>query len=291
MARRATRQCGWARRVWRGLWRPVGAVICVCAVACADVEPEEEERDHTAALAALRGRSPEPLPVGGALQVSLPVDGRRRYTLELTGSAQVVLRATPGHAGARVRLALDRAQGGALHRLASARGPEGRAVELTRELGRGRYLVSVALVGGLPGEVTVAAGCSGAGCPEEESRCLFGETFAERDALSRLELVDELRIRTESELGSDPVAAQQVIAALHTSSHTDVASLTEAFAAVDAGELRRVRFVERDGGAHYVAWEYGAGDNSYGAFFADGSSRVLAAIHDGDVVECVSSAP
>jgi hypothetical protein len=291
MARGARRQCGWVRRLGRGLRGPLAAAVGVFAVGCADVEPEEEGRDYTAALAALRGRSPEPLPVGGALQVGLPVDARRRYALELTGSARLVLRATPEQAAARVRLSLERAQGGALHGLASARGRGGRPVELTRELGRGRYLVSVALVGGAPGEVTLAASCTGAGCPEEEARCLFGETFAERDALSRLELVDELRIRAESELGGDGAAAEQVIAALHTSSHTDVATVAEAFAAADAGELRRVRFVERGGGARYVAWEYGAGDNSYGAFFADGSSRVLAAIHDGDVVDCVRTAP
>jgi hypothetical protein len=291
MAWRARGQGGGTGRVFRGLRGLVALVTCTCAVGCAEVEPADEERDYGAALAALRGRSTEPLPVGGALQVSLPADGRRHYGFELTGSARVVLRATPEQPSARLKLSLEQFQGGALHRLASAHAPVGRSVELTRELGRGRYRVSVALAGGAPSGVTVATSCSGAGCPAEEARCLFGDTFAERDALSRLELVDELRLHAESELGSDPAAPKQVIAALHTSSHTDVATVADAFAAADAGELRRVRFVERAGGARYVAWEYGAGDNSYGAFFAEGASRVLAAIHDGDVVDCARFAP
>lgn len=37
----------------------------------------------------------------------------------------------------------------------------------------------------------------------------------------------------------------------------------------------------------FVVYEYGAGDNSYGAFFEQQGTTVLASIHDGDLLICV----
>lgn len=260
-------------------------LLSLCAAACADVPAADEPRGYDAAITALRGRSAEALPMGGALQVSLPAAGRREYVLELSASAHVALHAAPDQPRARVTVAVERSGVPEPRRVGSVRGEPGRPADLSLSLGPGRYRVSVRLAGGEPSWITLSSGCTGAGCPDDVL-CVFGDHFAERDALPQLELVDELRFHSAGELGPDLVTAHQIVAALHSSSHGDVTSVQQAFAAADAGELRRVRFVARAGDERYVAWEYGAGDNSYGAYFAEGSSRVLAAIHDGDVVDC-----
>jgi hypothetical protein len=55
---------------------------------------------------------------------------------------------------------------------------------------------------------------------------------------------------------------------------------------VDEQEVRRVWFTHPASGREFVAYEYGAGDNSYGAFFARDALEVASQIHDGDLLEC-----
>ncbi|WP_164001890.1 hypothetical protein [Pyxidicoccus caerfyrddinensis] len=78
----------------------------------------------------------------------------------------------------------------------------------------------------------------------------------------------------------------QIIAAVHESTHTDVITIEEAFDAVDEDLINR--FVLRDSYTNqfYVEIEYGAGDNSYGAYLYWGTAQVAAAIHDGFPEEC-----
>jgi hypothetical protein len=78
----------------------------------------------------------------------------------------------------------------------------------------------------------------------------------------------------------------QIIAAVHESAHTDVTTIEEAFDAVDEGLINRD--VRRDSYTNqfYVEVEYGAGENSYGAYLYWGTAQVAAAIHDGFPEEC-----
>lgn len=78
----------------------------------------------------------------------------------------------------------------------------------------------------------------------------------------------------------------QIIAAVHESTHTDVVTIEEAFDAVDEDLINR--FVLRDSYTNqfFVEIEYGAGDNSYGAYLYWGTAEVAAAIHDGFPEEC-----
>lgn len=78
----------------------------------------------------------------------------------------------------------------------------------------------------------------------------------------------------------------QIIRAVHESTHTDVTTIEEAFDAVDEGLINR--FVLRDSYTNqfYVEVEYGAGENSYGAYLYWGTAEVAAAIHDGFPEEC-----
>jgi hypothetical protein len=78
----------------------------------------------------------------------------------------------------------------------------------------------------------------------------------------------------------------QIIRAVQESAHTDVTTIEEAFNRVDEGFINRT--VKRDSynNQFYVEIEYGAGENSYGAYLYWGTAEVAAAIHDGWPEEC-----
>lgn len=103
------------------------------------------------------------------------------------------------------------------------------------------------------------------------------------------ELVDEVTITSTqkftSAAGIDSTLEKQIIAACHQSSYTDVASLQDAFNAVDQGEFVVTRFTDPGTGKKYVGIDYGAGDNTYGAIFEAGKTAVNVSIHDGDLTQ------
>jgi hypothetical protein len=120
--------------------------------------------------------------------------------------------------------------------------------------------------------------------------CLFGDTFyalrsGEVDAVT---LSPEAWIRDDAEL-TDPVEREQLVLAVRQSSHDDVTTVAEALGRVDQHEVRRIWLTPEGGAPTYVVYEYGAGDNSYGAFFEAGELDVVANIHDGDVLDCTVS--
>ena len=81
----------------------------------------------------------------------------------------------------------------------------------------------------------------------------------------------------------DALLKQQLIAACHQSSYTDVATLADAFEAVDQGEFVVSQVKDKKTGELYTAVDYGAGDNTYGAIFKKGSATPIVSIHDGDL--------
>lgn len=78
----------------------------------------------------------------------------------------------------------------------------------------------------------------------------------------------------------------QIILAVRESAHTDVTTIQEAFQRVDGHEINWSVLQNEAYNQFYVEVEYGAGDNSYGAFFYWGTDSIAAAIHDGDQYEC-----
>ena len=79
---------------------------------------------------------------------------------------------------------------------------------------------------------------------------------------------------------------RQIILAVQESAHTDVTTIEEAFARVDGHVFNSIVVRNESYDQFYLEIEYGAGDNSYGAFFYWGSDAIAAAIHDGDQEEC-----
>ena len=59
---------------------------------------------------------------------------------------------------------------------------------------------------------------------------------------------------------------------------------------VDQGEVNVTWFVETDSQRSFIAFEYGAGDNSYGAVYLRTDGSRAASIHDGDLYDCVVTA-
>lgn len=99
------------------------------------------------------------------------------------------------------------------------------------------------------------------------------------------------RVTLTDPAGLELTLAQQLIAATHQSTYTDVKSLADAFAAVDGGEFVVTSFTDPASGKAYVGIDYGAGDSTYGAIFEAGSETVAFGIHDGSVEAPVTHAP
>jgi uncharacterized protein YegP (UPF0339 family) len=114
--------------------------------------------------------------------------------------------------------------------------------------------------------------------------CALGDTYADLYESTAFEVVKESRITPSSSLSE--LDKKQIIAAVKESSHDDVTTADEAIRRVDQEVIERVELRQKSTGKVFVALEYGAGDNSYGGIFLDGSADVVAGIHDGDLSGC-----
>lgn len=159
---------------------------------------------------------------------------------------------------------------------------------LSVSLQAGRYRVVIRAGGAkTSGTFILAAECRGAGCPRPIPDCLFGPSFYEllhgepRD----VEIVSEEQVTSVAQL-TDPTARAQLLAAVQQSSHTDVTTPEEALSRVDQQTVRLLELRDAARGEAYTAYEYGAGDNSYGAVFSAGTLEIAASIHDGEFLNC-----
>jgi len=126
--------------------------------------------------------------------------------------------------------------------------------------------------------------CAGAGCMAAPPTCLFGEQFNQINTIPAFRVSTSGVVRVPSDLS--PLDQQRAILAVQQSAHTDVTTIEQAFAAVDQGEINVLRLYEPAAARTYTAFEYGAGDNSYGAIFYWNTTQMVTAIHDGDYYSC-----
>lgn len=236
-----------------------------------------------------------------ALVLGTPVDATltsaasyHAWTFELTADASVSLRTTVPAGATEVDTVLylyretAGAWGSAIARNDDVTGSKLSA--LSRGLHAGRYRVLVkGYSRSVVGPFGVASECSGAGCPRPPApACLFGTTLADILGGSvRIALDDQI---TAIDSTIPTFLRDQIVVALHQSTHTDVTTAEQALAAADGHVVRRLRVWEEASGRAFTVIEYGAGDNSYGAVFADNTTTVVASIHDGDLVACTVSA-
>ncbi|HTJ47462.1 MAG TPA: DVUA0089 family protein [Kofleriaceae bacterium] len=113
--------------------------------------------------------------------------------------------------------------------------------------------------------------------------CAFGDTFHDIDP-AKFTITGPVVLHASSTISS--LEGQQIVRALHASTHTDVTTPADAFAAADQGEIDEYQLVDVAAVRRFTAFEYGAGDNSYGAIFARATTDVATEIHDGDLYGC-----
>lgn len=155
---------------------------------------------------------------------------------------------------------------------------------LDRDLDAGDYRILVkGHAAATRGRFQVQLDCTGAGC-EPPPSCVFGSAYYEIGEQPHLVVTNRAKLRSPA--GLSPLRITQIIDAVHQSSHTDVSTIEEAFAAVDQSEFNVVSIYEPLAARTFTAIEYGAGDNSYGAIFAGETSTMVTNIHDGDLENC-----
>lgn len=160
--------------------------------------------------------------------------------------------------------------------------------KLAKSLDVGHYRVLVkGFAADTRGKFAVGGTCSGDGCfiAPPASACLFGDSYyeiAENAALTRV----AAKITPANLAGLTAEQQRRFVVAVQQSSHTDVMTAAEALDAVDQNECNLVTITKTATGATYVAYEYGVGDNSYGAIFDDVTGEMVTNIHDGDLENC-----
>jgi hypothetical protein len=157
--------------------------------------------------------------------------------------------------------------------------------QLVRELGAGSYR---ALVKGYSettyGKFKLTAMCNGAGC--FNTSCAFGQTYGDIAGNPSLQIINH-RVITPATLPTlNDTERQWLVDAVKQSSHTDVTTAEEALGRVDQQEMNVSYIAEPDAQRMFVAFEYGAGDNSYGAIFSRTDGSMVTNIHDGDLERC-----
>ena len=117
--------------------------------------------------------------------------------------------------------------------------------------------------------------------------CVFGDRY--RDLFGRaaeaIVLVKGTVLTAASPL-TDLERAQIVAAVVGSTAYTDVTTADEAFAAVDSNEVNQHELWDASNRSAYTVYEVGAGDNSFGMVFAQGTTTPALTINDGDYVGC-----
>lgn len=156
--------------------------------------------------------------------------------------------------------------------------------KLTKELGPGRYR---ALVKGhfasTRGKFKLTASCEGPGCV---AGCLFGSVYRDAFTAPSLQVLSDIDIDQSNLDTLGPDLQAMLVRAVHESSHTDATTPQDALSRVDQEEMNVTFFADAAGQRSFVAFEYGAGDNSYGAFFNRTTGERASSIHDGDLYNC-----
>lgn len=278
------------------------AALAVPAIGCTsdDKGPEEELAGLDDSSKADTQRQPTEhgaLVWGAKSDAVLTADARfHAWTFALSGDASVDLKTTYTVAGQRrtdtVLYLYKQQASGAWGSYLARNDDYGSTTysQLKRTLGAGTYRIIVKGHDATTvGKFSVVPACSGAGCTViDPNACLFGDTYGDLLANPALAQISMTKYTPANFDQLSDYLKGLFVVAVHQSSHTDVVTPAEALAAVDQSEVNVSFYNDAAGRREYVAFEYGAGDNSYGGVF-DFTSGVLASpIHDGDLYPCTA---
>ena len=159
--------------------------------------------------------------------------------------------------------------------------------KIVRTLGAGRYR---ALVKGhkatTRGKFKLTVACSGDGCITTPEGCLFGDVYHDIPTNGFLDILGTSKITVANLADLTAADQQRLVLAVQQSSHTDVMTPEEALSRVDQNEVNVTWMTEPAALRAFVAFEYGVGDNSYGAVFDRFTGLMVTNIHDGDLENC-----
>lgn len=121
---------------------------------------------------------------------------------------------------------------------------------------------------------------------ELDELCVFGDRYRDLFEPGAIVLMGRRALRAADAL--DATEERQVIAAV-ASAAADPTTLADAFASVDEGIVNQTQLWDASNRRAFTAYEFGAGDNSFGLIFDHGVTRVAARIVDGDLSECTTT--
>lgn len=118
-----------------------------------------------------------------------------------------------------------------------------------------------------------------------DANCVFGLTYRDIGRLGGTIIVARRVLDPSS--STNATQRTQIVAAVQHA-YSDVTTVSQAFAAVDESEINQVEIWDASNRRPYTAYEYGAGDNSYGLVFEHGTTNVASRIIDGDLYSCTA---
>ncbi len=280
--------------------RPLAVVLglglfVTAAPACVseDKDPEEEappdgSKDDSFAKPIDHGTIAFGVPAASALTAA---EHFHAWTFELTGDAKVDLATSYAVLGQRktdtvLYLYKESAAGWGSYLFRNDDVGSSVYSKLSRTFGAGRYRALVkGHLAATTGKFKLTVGCTGDGCAPPPS-CLFGSTYGDISTSPALH-IDFTQTITAATLATySDEQKRRLVVAVQQSAHTDVMTPEEAVAAVDQGEVNLNYVSEPASRRQFAAYEYGAGDNSYGAIFDNASGALVTSIHDGDLEGC-----
>lgn len=141
------------------------------------------------------------------------------------------------------------------------------------------------------GRVGVGLACTGAGCDVTEyagDDCAFGQHYRDIAVSANFKVLDAARYETVADVPAEQ--ADAVLSSIAWTYGEQATTLAEALDVIDDGGVN-YRRLEEVGGAEYWSFEYGAGDNSYGAVIDPATGDIVVENHDGDLYECAVEEP
>jgi hypothetical protein len=122
-------------------------------------------------------------------------------------------------------------------------------------------------------------------CHVAVERCALGTTYRALLSDPRFEVLSSATLDLQSAAALSDSEQTQLLQAARVA-YDDAGDLASAFASVDGNRINRLVLNQIDTGRHLAAYEYGAGDNSYGAVFGAADLTLLARIEDGAFQAC-----
>lgn len=126
----------------------------------------------------------------------------------------------------------------------------------------------------------------GNACAPSAQACVFGDHYSEIfGGAAALAITGRREITASSSVTS--LEREQVFAAV-TSTYDEPTTYAQAVDIVDQGLINQTRIWDASNRRAYIAYEFGAGDNSYGAIVHADSNQLAALIQDGALVGCTA---